>query len=148
MFRMQLKAVERGRISSSHSRIGQLMASRPLRLLLVEDDENTRDVMTRLLKKRGHDVSAAENVRQALNLAESNSFDIIISDLGLPDGSGLELMPQLKRRYGLRGIAISGYGMEEDLRKSRSAGFEVHLTKPVDFQMLEAAVRQILNGNS
>lgn len=148
LFRLQLKAAERASVAGPLPRLGHVMAARPLRLLLVEDDENTREVMARLLQKRGHDVSAAENVREAMNLAASNAFDIIISDLGLPDGSGLELMPQLKDRYGLRGIAISGYGMEEDLRKSRSAGFEIHLTKPVDFQMLEAAVRQVSNGNS
>jgi len=67
----------------------------------------------------------------------------VISDLGLPDGSGLDLMRQIKKRYGLKGIALSGFGMESDLRNSRDAGFDHHLTKPVPIEQLEAAVRQV-----
>ncbi|MFP5284955.1 MAG: response regulator, partial [Thermoanaerobaculia bacterium] len=63
-------------------------------------------------------------------------------DLGLPDGSGLDLMRELGARHGLRGIALSGYGMEEDVQRSREAGFETHLTKPVNLETLREAIRR------
>jgi CheY-like chemotaxis protein len=104
-----------------------------LRILLVEDHENTRVVISRLLTKRGHFVTSAATVQQALELVAGNEFDFIVSALGLPDGSGLQLMMQLKSLYNLEGIAVSGYGMEDDVRKSQRAGFSAHLTTPVDF---------------
>jgi CheY-like chemotaxis protein len=100
-------------------------------------------VLRRLLKSRGHEVKDAACAEAALSLAATNEFDLIISDIGLPDASGLELMPQLKSRYGLRGISISGYGMEVDLRNSATAGFSAHFVKPVDFQQLHGAVQRL-----
>jgi DNA-binding response OmpR family regulator len=67
----------------------------------------------------------------------------VVSDLGLPDGDGLDLMRQLRDQYGLRGIALSGYGHDQDIRESREAGFIEHLVKPIDFARLEAAVRRV-----
>jgi CheY-like chemotaxis protein len=69
-------------------------------------------------------------------------FDLVVSDLGLPDGSGLDVMRRLARQ-GVPGIALSGYGMEEDLRRSREAGFACHLTKPVSLERLERALREV-----
>lgn len=103
----------------------------PLRLLLVEDHVTTLKALSQLLKHDGHHVTAASNVTDALAAAASNTFDLVISDLGLPDGTGTELMAKLRAEYGLRGIALSGYGMEEDLKRSSAAGFVTHLTKPV-----------------
>jgi PAS domain S-box-containing protein len=111
-----------------------------LRLLLVEDNEPTLEVMTTLLEMVGHDVKAAPDLRTARRLAEGHSFDLVVSDIGLPDGSGLDLMRELRERYGLRGIAVSGFGMEEDLRRSHEAGFLEHLVKPVDVDKLKAAL--------
>jgi DNA-binding response OmpR family regulator len=68
----------------------------------------------------------------------------VVSDIGLPDGSGLDLMRELGQRWGLRGIALSGYGTEDDVRRSREAGFLQHLTKPVTPRALEAAIRDAL----
>jgi CheY-like chemotaxis protein len=90
-------------------------------------------------------VTTANTFAAALELACSQDFDLIISDIGLPDGSGLELMRQIRDRYAARGIALSGYGMEEDIRKSREAGFLAHLTKPVDFQKLQVAIEEVLS---
>jgi PAS domain S-box-containing protein len=123
--------------------LGGTLATRKLRILLVEDHDNTREVLRRLLKSRGHEVKDAACAEAALSLAASNEFDLIISDIGLPDASGLELMPQLKSRYGLRGISISGYGMDIDLRNSATAGFSAHFVKPVDFQQLHGAVQRL-----
>ena len=111
-----------------------------LRLLVVEDNEPTLEVMTALLELAGHDVKAAPDVRTARSLAESHPFDLVVSDLGLPDGNGFDLMSELRDRYGLQGIAVSGFGMEEDLRRSREAGFLEHLVKPVDVDKLKAAI--------
>jgi two-component system CheB/CheR fusion protein len=114
-----------------------------LRILLVEDHEDTADAMADLLDVRGYRVTVARTLAEARAAAAAAEFDLLVSDLGLPDGSGHELMRELSARYGLRGIALSGYGMPEDLRKSRQAGFERHLTKPVTPQALEAAIREV-----
>ncbi len=111
-----------------------------LRLLLVEDNETTLEVMAALLELAGHDVKPAPDVRTARRLAESHTFDLVVSDLGLPDGNGFDLMRELRDLYGLEGIAVSGFGMEEDLRRSREAGFREHLVKPVDVDKLKAAI--------
>ncbi|HEX4201922.1 MAG TPA: ATP-binding protein [Chthoniobacterales bacterium] len=107
-------------------------ASAGLRILLVEDHEDTRHVFQAILRQKGHSVKSAATGEAALALASSEVFDLVISDLGLPDFSGTDLMSILQERYSLRGVALSGYGMEEDIRRSKSAGFDHHLTKPVD----------------
>ena len=120
-------------------------ASGPLRILLVEDNLDTLRVMERLLARRGHAVTAADGVLAALRAAEGREFDLLISDLGLADGSGLDLIRRLgeSKEAPIPGIALSGYGMDDDLRRSREAGFLEHLVKPVDFPSLEAAVRRV-----
>jgi two-component system CheB/CheR fusion protein len=122
-------------------------SEQPLRILLVEDHADTAAAMAALLDLIGHRVTVAGSVTAALAAADSASteggFDLVVSDLGLPDGSGLDLMPELARRHHLRGIALSGYGMEEDVRKSLAAGFARHLTKPVTLQTLKTALLQV-----
>ncbi|HEV2851280.1 MAG TPA: ATP-binding protein [Thermoanaerobaculia bacterium] len=120
--------------------------SQSLRLLLVEDNEPTLEVMTTLLELAGHDVKPAPDLRTARQLAESHEFDLVVSDLGLPDGTGFDLMRELRDRYGLKGIAVSGFGMEEDLRRSRESGFLEHLVKPVDVDKLRAALARAALG--
>src|SRR5262249_61733923 len=90
-------------------------------------------------------VKPADAFAGALAAASEEDFDLIISDIGLPDGSGLERMRQIRDRYAARGIALSGYGMEEDIKKSREAGFGAHLTKPVDFHKLQVAIAEVLS---
>ena len=174
-----------------------------LRILLVDDHEDTTRAMGRLLQAWGHTVRTANTVGSAIDTFSGGGqkaqngqdggagsrraahgerltpsvgaagtagavvdagaaspagtgvasagvpFDLLISDIGLPDGSGLELIRQLHRMYPqdpVRGIALSGFGMEEDVKKSREAGFYAHLTKPVDFQKLQAVIRQATAG--
>lgn len=114
---------------------------RRLRILLVEDHGDTARIMKRLLMAEGHEVQAAGDVATALGLVgNEGQFDLLISDLGLPDGSGLDLMRAVRGRgLPLPGIALSGYGQEEDVRRSKDAGFTLHLTKPVEFQRLQEA---------
>ncbi len=116
----------------------------PLRVLLVEDHEATIQVLRRLLTRAGHQVTSAMTVADAMQAAQNARFDVVISDLGLPDGTGFQLMSQLRNSYRLRGIALSGYGMDEDLRRARDAGFAAHLTKPVDFEQLRQAVSEVV----
>ena len=119
----------------------------PLRILIAEDHEPTRAALARLLTRAGHEVAAAETVAEALQLAEDSAFDLLISDLGLPDASGLELMRELGSRQQMPGIALSGYGMEEDLRASSEAGFRAHVTKPVDWRRLEDTLHHVLQNS-
>ncbi len=104
--------------------------------------------MTRLLSALKHMVTPAHNAASALQQAAKAPFDLVISDIGLPDESGLELMKKLKSRHKLRGICLSGYGMDEDIARSREAGFLEHLTKPINFERLEAAIASAANGQS
>lgn len=119
---------------------------RPLDLLLVDDHPQTLRVLSALLRRRGHNVATAESVTQAVRLLECERFDALISDIGLPDGSGCDVMRAARKRQSLRGIALSGYGMEEDVRRSREAGFDHHLTKPVDFHELETFLGGIVSA--
>ena len=113
------------------------------RILLVEDHENTRTSLTRLLARRGYEVRPADSLAAARRLAETETFDVLVSDLGLPDGSGYDLMADLKKNYALKGIALSGYGMEQDLKRSRDAGFIDHLVKPVEITLLDSSLQRL-----
>jgi len=116
------------------------------RVLLVEDHPDTADVMSGLLTALGHNVKTADTVAGALDLAQHESFDVVVSDIGLPDASGYELMAAIKQKCPLPGIALSGYGMEEDVQRSRKAGFSDHLVKPVDILALEAVIRRVVQA--
>jgi PAS domain S-box-containing protein len=115
------------------------------KILLVEDHADTLRILSRLLQKWGYNVQCASSVATALELAAQESFDILVSDIGLPDGSGLDIMRQTKERYGLHGIALSGFGTDDDRRESREAGFDEHLTKPVGIECLRTAVERVLS---
>ena len=117
--------------------------SRALRLLVVEDHEATRTVLNRLLTRTGYQVVTAGNMQEALTAFSAERFDAVISDLGLPDGSGLDLMRQIQRQRTVPGIALSGYGMEEDLRQTKEAGFFAHLVKPVNLDQLRQVLSQL-----
>ena len=117
--------------------------ARSLRLLIVEDHEATRIVLTRLLTRSGHQVTTAGTIAEALAAFAAAHFDAVISDLGLPDGSGLDLMRQIQRQRPVPGIALSGYGMEDDLRQTKEAGFFAHLVKPVSLDQLRQLLSQL-----
>jgi signal transduction histidine kinase/response regulator RpfG family c-di-GMP phosphodiesterase len=113
-----------------------------MRILLVEDHEDTNRSLTQLLRRRGYYVQAAHSVESALEAAEHERFDVLVSDIGLPDGSGIDLMQKLKSDHPIFGIALTGFGMEEDLRRSHDVGFNHHLIKPVDLNRLDALIQQ------
>ncbi len=113
------------------------------RLLLVEDHADTADMLSQLLRAAGITVLNASDVAGAIALAKKEPIDLLISDLGLPDGSGYEVMRAIRAHRPVPGIAMSGYGMEEDIRRSREEGFSAHLIKPVDISELLATVHRL-----
>lgn len=118
-------------------------AQRRLRILLVEDHGETRQVLSQLLGYFGHDISVAECVKTALSLVQSSDFDAVVSDIGLPDGTGYDLISEAKQHKVFTGIALTGFDMKEDIKRSKEAGFDFHLTKPVDFHELRTVLGQI-----
>jgi CheY-like chemotaxis protein len=118
------------------------------RLLLVEDHADTARMLKRLLENSGYAVKTVGTARAALQAVSSEPFDLVVSDVGLPDASGYELMAQLRDSSGLKGIAVSGYGTAEDLRKSREAGFSEHLVKPLDVARLEEAIVRVCRSTA
>ena len=122
--------------------------SRKHRLLLVDDHVDTCAGMKMMLERRGYDISVAHSADQAVEKARSQDFDLLISDIGLPDRDGYELMSELHKSKGVPGIALSGFGAEADVAKARDAGFSAHLTKPINFERLEEAIRRLLESKS
>jgi PAS domain S-box-containing protein len=123
--------------------------ARRVRVLLVEDHAPTRNTLAQLLGRRHYDVLTAASLAEGRAVAAANEFQLVISDIGLPDGDGYELMEELRsQRPTLSGIALSGYGMEEDVARSRQAGFAQHLIKPVNIAALETAIQQILSPSA
>ncbi len=116
------------------------------RILFVEDHAPTRATLTTLLRRRGYSVVTAGTVAEAVEAAGKGEFDVLISDLGLPDGDGCMVIGELRRRKpDLPGVVISGYGMDTDLDRTRNAGFREHLTKPVSFDSLERALGRLFD---
>ena len=115
----------------------------PLRILLVEDHDDTRQTLSRLIQNWGHSVDTAATAAEALQAAAGTRFDLVISDLGLPDAHGNELIQRLRQGSDIRGIAVSGFGTEHDVERSLQAGFDVHLAKPIGAQRLKAAIAEI-----
>jgi len=151
-FVIRLQTVESPAAASEGAGVGgslpAAVSSRALRILLVEDHSDTAHQLTRLLKRAGHEVTWAGSINQARALiagsdSPERNFNILISDLGLPDGSGHDLMRDLASRGSMPGIALSGYGMKNDILDSMAAGFSRHITKPVDWQELKIAIQKI-----
>jgi CheY-like chemotaxis protein len=115
------------------------------RLLVVEDHPDTARILGRLLRARGYTVRIAGTVSEAID-ALAEPVDMIVSDVGLPDGTGYELMRRAREIRPISGIAMSGFGMEEDIARSREAGFAEHLVKPVDAVQIDEAIRRLLKG--
>ena len=116
-----------------------------LEILMVEDNKATLLVMERFIKKLGYKVTTAMSVAEALRAVQSHRYDLVISDIGLPDGTGHELMRRIQAVYPVKAIALSGYGMEEDIKKSMESGFDLHVTKPVQLLVLQNAINDVLS---
>jgi CheY-like chemotaxis protein/two-component sensor histidine kinase len=139
---------ENGQPSDSPRMASIVEASQPQRrrLLVIEDHAPTRNTLKNLLTRRNFDVQVAGSAIEARELARQQPPDLVVSDIGLPDADGCMLMVELRRENPtLLGIALSGYGMDEDLARTRAAGFTEHLTKPVNVGALERAIARIFS---
>ncbi len=119
--------------------------ARKRHLLIVDDHKDTCIGLKLMLERRGYAITVAYSADQAVKQAQTNEFDLVISDIGLPDRSGYQLMSELRESKGLLGIALSGFGSEQDVTKAREAGFSEHLTKPINFDRLDDAIRALLD---
>jgi signal transduction histidine kinase/ActR/RegA family two-component response regulator len=145
-FRLELVTV-----AEPHGELLSINAAAParregLRLLFVEDHDDTREVLARLLSLRGYCVEAARNAHEARSLSSGKTFDLLVSDIALPDATGGELLKELGAKHRLCGIAMSGFGSDADVAQSRAAGFLEHLVKPIDAPALDAAIQRAV-GN-
>jgi len=139
---MEMVTQSKARTSTASPFAGKAGAKR--KLLLVEDHDATRVALAHLLSRRNFEVVQAASVREAREASARERIELVVSDIGLPDGSGFELMAELKKNHGVSGVALTGYGMDHDVLRSQAAGFVVHLTKPVTVQALEKALKVAL----
>ena len=118
-------------------------SAKSLRILLVEDHRDTLRTLSRLLTHFGHDISVADCSQSAKDIVDCKQFDVVLSDIALPDGSGYDVITHAKQKQPVKGVALTGFGMDEDIRRSKEAGFDFHLTKPVDFAELRTVLGQL-----
>jgi PAS domain S-box-containing protein len=119
-----------------------------VKLLLVEDHADTARALVRLLESRGYEVSSVGSVASASQAIERNEFDLFLCDLGLPDGTGFDLIERLRQKRDTPAVALTGFGMQQDVERAQHAGFDAHLTKPVNLQKLEATIWKLLQDRS
>jgi CheY-like chemotaxis protein len=130
-------------MSDDRSTPQPLRSGKSLRILVVEDHADTLRVLARLLDHFGHQTSVADSTHSALQFLQSKTFDVILSDIGLPDGSGYEVVSQAKQKQAVKAVALTGFDREEDIRRGKEAGFDFHLSKPVDFHELRTVLNQV-----
>jgi PAS domain S-box-containing protein len=142
-FKVTLDALPEGAGKTDQASRAPKHRPKPLRILLVEDHRDTRYMLSRLLTHFGHQVRTADNIRNALNIIASENVEVLLCDIGLPDGTGYEVIAEAKRKQPIKSVAITGFGTEEDIRRSKEAGFDLHLVKPIDLHELQTVLDQI-----
>jgi K+-sensing histidine kinase KdpD len=145
-FTLSMQALPQGQAASVASKAVTDLARQALKILLVDDHHDTCAALEKLLARRGHLVAVSHDVRSAMEAAVRNKFDLLISDIALPDGTGMDLMMQLRAIANVPGIAISGFGNNGDIERSLQAGFSEHLIKPIKLDNLEAAIERALSA--
>src|SRR5881397_2017326 len=145
-FILSMQTLSPAEVATVPRKISSEASQQGLKILLVDDHQDTCAALERLLVRRGYLVAATHNVRSALEAATRNKFDLLISDIALPDGSGMDLMMQLRAISNVPGIAISGFGNNGDIERSLQAGFSEHLIKPIKLENLEAAIERAIAG--
>src|SRR5207302_6154932 len=146
-FILSMQTLSPAEVATVPRKISSEASQQGLKILLVDDHQDTCAALEKLLVRRGYLVAATHNVRSALEAAARNKFDLLISDIALPDGSGIDLMTQLQAISKMPGIAISGFGNNRDIEKSLEAGFCEHLTKPVNLEQLEVAMKRVVDSS-
>src|SRR6478735_7555501 len=145
-FTLSMQVLPQGEAASVASKTVTDSPRQALRILLVDDHHDTCAALQKLLARRGHLVAVSHDVRSAMEAAVHNKFDLLISDIALPDGTGMDLMMQLRAIANVPGIAISGFGNNGDIERSLQAGFSEHLIKPIKLDNLEAAIERVLTA--
>src|SRR5438046_1151551 len=145
-FILSMQTLSPAEVATVPYKVSSEASQQGLKILLVDDHQDTCAALERLLVRRGYLVAATHNVRSALEAATRNKFDLLISDIALPDGSGMDLMMQLRAISNVPGIAISGFGNNRDIERSLQAGFSEHLLKPIKLENLEAAIERAIAG--
>lgn len=143
-FRVTLDALPEGAEEAWTDSTSSKHVAKHLRILLVEDHRDTRHALSRLLTHFGHHTSVANNIQSALAMIASQRFDVVLCDIGLPDGTGYEVVSQAKRKAPIKAVAITGFGTDEDIRRSKDAGFDFHLIKPIDLDELQGVLNQLV----
>ncbi len=142
-FKVTLDAVPEGAEKTGMDSHAPKKPAKSLRILLVEDHGDTRHTLSRLLTHFGHQISVADNRESALEIVASQKFDVVLCDIGLPDGSGYDVITEAKRKQAVKAVALTGFGTDEDIRRGKEAGFDFHLVKPVDFHDLRSVLDQV-----
>jgi CheY-like chemotaxis protein len=142
-FTVELQAVHPSEAPAHTPGAGDGAAAQRLKILLVDDHVDSARVIQKLLRADGHEVETATSVAGARRRLNETGVDLLISDVGLPDGNGLDLMREAGGERAMRGIALSGYGSEDDVRRSLAAGFTAHLTKPVPISRLRQTIAEV-----
>ena len=146
-FTLSLEALLPGQAGTVAPKATLGSTQQALKILLVDDHHDTCAALEKLLVRRGHLVAVTHDVRSAMEAGVRNKFDLLISDIALPDGTGIDLMKQLSAICKIPGIAISGFGNNGDIEKSLQAGFSEHLIKPIKLDNLDAAIERALARN-
>jgi two-component system CheB/CheR fusion protein len=118
------------------------MTDQQLRVLIVEDHQDTLKYLKLYLEQSGHAVQAARTLEEAKNTFAAAECDVLLSDIALSDGTGWELLSELERIRPVYAVAMSGFGMAEDTKRSKAAGFRHHLVKPIDPDLLDKALEE------
>lgn len=121
---------------------------KPCKVLVVEDHLDSASLVSRVVWSAGFDVAIADNYQSALQAARLDRYDVLVCDIGLPDGDGCDLLLEIKSMYDVRGVALTGFGYDADRHRCAKAGFEAFLLKPVSLEELEAAVRAVTESLS
>src|SRR5437867_2063304 len=145
-FILSMQTLSPAEVATVPRKISSEASQQGLKILLVDDHQDTCAAQEQLLVRRGHLVAATHDARSAMETAVRNKFDLLISDIALPDGSGMDLMMQLRAISNVPGIAISGFGNNRDIERSLQAGFSEHLIKPIKLENLEAAIERAIAG--
>jgi len=115
---------------------------RSLRILCAEDHRDTAECLGLLLRRMGFDATVVHSYRDAVTAAKAGRFDVLLCDIGLPDGDGCDLLAEVQALYSIRGVALSGYGMAHDVERCLRAGYLHHILKPTSAQRIE----EVLGG--
>jgi two-component system CheB/CheR fusion protein len=123
--------------------MGDRAEEKPCKVLVVEDHGDSANLLSRVVWSFGFDVAVAEGHWAGLQAARADRYDVLVCDVGLPDGDGCELLREVKAMYDIRGVAVTGHGYPDDRRRCADAGFEAFLLKPISIGDLETAIRRV-----